>query len=349
MLSASDRSHSRRDTAALVVCVVISVVFLMLSDQAGQAVAASLRQSVFSPLTWLQSQAELGRTGRVRFRAVAAQRDSAALTAQTVPVLRAENERLRQLLALSRRVHSRFTAAEVLHQSVASDGRMLLLNAGSAEGVSVFQPVVSPEGLLGVVASATPATSTVMTWAHPDFRVSAYAEGGRVVGMVAPSSAGTASEASLEFRAASYRDTLPSGTLILSSGLGGVYPKGIPVGTVTGVAREQLGWERIYSLRPSANPSAVAHVMILTATADSTILEAFPSESILAAVRADSVRQAQQQDSLLRLRIGDSVRAWLRDSAAHPATLPSPSGATPPAAGTPPAARPSARDTSATP
>jgi rod shape-determining protein MreC len=317
MLSASDRSHSRRDTAALIACVVISVVFLMLSERAGQSVGAALRQSVFSPLTWLQSQAELGRTGRVRFRAVAAQRDTAALIAQTVPVLRAENERLRQLLALSRRVHTRFTAAEVLHQSIASDGRMLLINAGSDEGVNVFQPVVSPEGLLGVVASVTPATSTVMTWAHPDFRVSAYAEGGRIVGMVAPSSAGTASEASLEFRAASYRDTLPPGTLILSSGLGGVYPKGIPVGTVTGVAREQLGWERIYSLRPSASPSAVAHVMVLTATADSTIMEAFPSDSILAVARADSLRQVQQQDSLLRLRVCDSVRTWLRDSTAR--------------------------------
>ena len=44
----------------------------------------------------------------------------------------------------------------------------------------------------------------------------------------------TGSEAGLEFRAASYRDTLLPGTLVLSSGLGGVYPKGIPVGVVRG-------------------------------------------------------------------------------------------------------------------
>jgi rod shape-determining protein MreC len=135
--------------------------------------------------------------------------------------------------------------------------------------------------------------------------------------LVAPSSGGTASEASLEFRAASYRDTLDAGTLVLSSGLGGVYPKGIPVGTVTGVAREQPGWERIYSMRPAATPSAVAHVMVLTATADSSLIGAFPAESILAAVRADSVRRAAVADSMLRIRISDSVRSWLRDSVAH--------------------------------
>jgi rod shape-determining protein MreC len=142
--------------------------------------------------------------------------------------------------------------------------------------------------------------------------------------MVAPSSSGSASEASLEFRAASYRDTLPSGTLILSSGLGGVYPKGIPVGTVTGVAREQAGWERIYSLRPAANPSAAAHLMVLSASTDSTIAAAFPSDSILAAVAADSIRAAHAQDSLLRVRIADSVRGWLRDSMSAASRVPRP-------------------------
>jgi rod shape-determining protein MreC len=314
MLSASDRSYSRRDSVALAACVAVAIVFLMLSDASGQAVSAALRQSVLSPLVWLQSQAELGRTSRSRFRAVAAARDSAALVAQTVPVLRAENARLRDLLALSHRMQTDFVAAEVLHQSTVSDERMLLINAGTRQGISAFEPVVSPEGLIGVVAGVTPSTATVMTWAHPDFRVSAYAAGGRVVGMVAPSSAGSASEASLEFRAASYRDTLPTGTLILSSGLGGIYPKGIPVGSVTGVAREQAGWERIYSLRPAANPSAAAHLMVLSARTDSTIAAAFPSDSILAAVAADSIRAAHVQDSLLRTRIGDSIRAWIRDS-----------------------------------
>jgi rod shape-determining protein MreC len=322
MLSASDRSYSRRDSVALAACVAVAIIFLMLSESAGQAVSGALRQSILSPLVWLQSQAELGRTSRSRLRAVAAERDSAALIAQTVPVLRAENARLRDLLSLSHRMQTDFTAAEVLHQSTASDERMLLINAGALQGISAFEPVVAPEGLIGVVAGVTASTATVMTWAHPDFRVSAYAAGGRVVGMVAPSSTGSASEASLEFRAASYRDTLPSGTLILSSGLGGVYPKGIPVGTVTGVAREQAGWERIYSLRPAANPSAEAHLMVLTARTDSTIAAAFPSDSILAAVTADSMKAARVQDSMLRARIGDSVRAWLRDSTSAASRVP---------------------------
>lgn len=329
MLRASDRSDSRRDTVMLLGCVAVSLLMLLLPDSAGQGVAGALRSTVLAPLVWLQTEAELGRTSRSRFQEVTAERDTAALAAQSLPVLRAENARLRQLLILSRRLPQGFVAAEVLHQSQASDGRMLLVNAGSARGIAPFQPVVAPEGLIGAVANVGPGSSTVMTWAHPDFRVSAFTEDGRVAGVVAPSLATTSSEAGLEFRAASYRDTLLPGTLVLSSGLGGVYPKGIPVGTVRGVAREQQGWERVYGLEPAARPGVAAHVMILTG-ADSTLNQAFPADSILAAVRDDSLAAAARADSLRTVRLADSVKAWLRDSlvraarAAESAAVPAP-------------------------
>ena len=62
----------------------------------------------------------------------------------------------------------------------------------------------------------------------------------------------------LELRGVPYRDSVPLGTLVLSSGLGGVFPKGIPVGTVIGTVREEAGWERVYRLRPAANPGSAA-------------------------------------------------------------------------------------------
>ena len=123
---------------------------------------------------------------------------------------------------------------------------------------------MAPEGLIGVVLSVAERTSIVMTWAHPEFRVSAFTVAGNAAGVVAPSRRGAA-RAALEFRGVPYRDSVPVGTLVLSSGLGGVYPKGIPVGTVTGVVREQAGWERVYRLLPAANPGSAAHVLILVA------------------------------------------------------------------------------------
>src|SRR5205814_1829220 len=67
-----------------------------------------------------------------------------------------------------------------------------------------------------------------------------------------------------ELRGVAYRQLVPTGTMILTSGLGGVLPRGIPIGTVVGLAGEAEGWERTYLIRPAVHPAAVTHVMILT-------------------------------------------------------------------------------------
>jgi rod shape-determining protein MreC len=298
MASASDRSYTRRDTILFFVCLGTSVVALVVPTKVGLGVADTLRETVLAPLVWLQVRAEEGRTSRVRFKEVTAQRDSSAYLAQGLPSLLAENERLRQLLALSRRLSTSYVAAEVLHQSQATDARTLLLSAGAKQGVSPFDPVVSPEGLIGVVLSTAERTSIAMTWAHPEFRVSAFTVTGNAAGVVAPSLSAVSGEGALEFRGVPYRDSVPPGSLVLSSGLGGVYPKGIPVGTVTGLVREQAGWERVYRLLPAANPGSIGHVLILVASPSSDLASAFPSDSLLQAQRLDSILKARRADSL---------------------------------------------------
>jgi rod shape-determining protein MreC len=310
MSSVSERSYTRRDTVVFLVCLVLSLVGLFSPDAWGYGIANALRESVLAPLVWLQARAEEGRTSRVRMRAVTAQRDSAAYLAQGLPSLLAENERLRQLLALSRRLSTPYIAAEVLHQAQATDGRTLLLSVGEREGISAFDPVVAPEGLIGVVLSVARRTSVVMTWAHPEFRVSAFTVDGNASGVVAPAGTPGSGEGALEYRGVPYRDSVPTGTLVLSSGLGGVYPKGIPVGTVIGVAREQAGWERVYRLLPAANPGSAAHVLVLVAPSDADLARAFPTDSALSAMRLDSIAKVRLADSLAEVaRVARIARA----------------------------------------
>jgi rod shape-determining protein MreC len=137
-----------------------------------------------------------------------------------------ENARLRALLALGQRRTTPYVAAEVLHQSLPTDGRTLLLSAGSDAGVHPFDPVVSPEGLIGVVRTVEKDQSVAMAWAHPEFRASAYAIPGDVFGIVAPSVQISGSEMLLQLRGVAYRDSVPTGTAVVTSGLGGVYPRG---------------------------------------------------------------------------------------------------------------------------
>jgi len=339
MASTSERSFTRRDTVTFLACVALSVVALFSPEQWGQGVSDALRNSVLAPLVWLQARAEEGRTSRARLKAITIQRDSAAYLAQSIPSLLAENERLRGLLSLSRRVSSPYVAAEVMHQAQATDGRTLLIDVGRDGLVSEFDPVVAPEGLIGMVLTAGRHSSVVMTWAHPEFRVAAYTVGGNASGVVAPSLSGLAGEGALEFRGVPYRDSVPAGTLVLSSGLGGVYPKGIPVGTVTGVVREQAGWERVYHLLPAANPGAVAHVMVLVAPPGASMDRAFPSDSALEAMRLDSIAKVRQADSIATARAeaakaAAAARAEAAAKAAAARAAPRP--APPPAVAAPP-------------
>jgi flagellar biosynthesis GTPase FlhF len=110
---------------------------------------------------------------------------------------------------------------------------------------------------------------------------------------------------------------VPAGTLVLSSGLGGVYPKGIPVGTVTGVVREQAGWERVYRLLPAANPGAVAHVMVLVSPPGTSLESAFPSDSALQAMRLDSIAKVRQADSIAAAKVEAAKAAAAARAAAQ--------------------------------
>jgi rod shape-determining protein MreC len=244
-------------------CVALSLLALLLPAGWGQTLAAGIRETALLPAVWLQRRAEEGRTSRARLQAALAQRDSAAMAAHAALGLVAENERLRGLLGLRERDPAAFVAAEVLHQPLPTDGRTLLLGVGAREGVRPFLPVVAAEGLVGVVLRTGQTSSIAATWAHPEFRASAVTEGSGVLGIVAPAASDDPSLAVLEFRGVAYRDTIPEGTLVITSGLGGVYPRGIPIGRVSGVRREELGWERVYRLTPLVNPGSVGHVVLL--------------------------------------------------------------------------------------
>lgn len=325
MPRASDRSANARETWLVALPILLSVAALFLPASRADAFAALLRRTLLAPVVALQSNAVASRQTRAAFDRIVAQRDSAVAAAQLLQSLKAENADLRGLLGLQRRLTQRFTAAEVMHQQVPTDGRTLLLDVGVPAGVREFAPVVAEGGLVGVVRSVGRGTSVVLTWAHPDWRASAVTLDGAAYGLVAPSAGGSASEVQLEFRAISYRDTIPDGTLVVTSGLGGAYPQGIPVGRVAGVSREQKGWERVYRLAPAANPSATTHVLVLLGPADASLASAFPppvppvvagpvqpapTDSVPAAPRTSTPTPAPTRapmDSAARRQVRDSI------------------------------------------
>ncbi len=153
-------------------------------------------------------------------------------------------------------------AAEVLHQVQRGDMTTLLVTAGREAGVVPWATVVAPAGLVGHVAAVDALTSLVHAWTHSDFGASATTEDGRVVGVVGPHT-GRGPTTLLEMREVAHRSDLQPGTWIVTSGLGGVYPRGIRIGRVRELLAEQVGLSESYIVEPAAHPASVSHVLIL--------------------------------------------------------------------------------------
>ena len=275
MAPGSDRYASRADTAAFLVCLVLSLVALALPAGLKEPIAAALRRTVLLPVLAVQRQAVASTEARERLAKVRSERDSLVLETTFLPELRAENDRLRALLGLAGRLGHGFATAEVLHQAGVADGLTLVLSAGSEEGVEQFAPVVAAGGVLGLVRTVDPHSSVALSWTHPDFRASAMVEGTAVYGIVR-ARRGERSGELMELIGVPYREQLVPGARVVTSGLGEVFPRGIPLGTVQGIMTEATGWERTYVLQPVVHPSETAHVIILSpARAADTLQAAF--------------------------------------------------------------------------
>jgi rod shape-determining protein MreC len=277
MALGADRYATRGDTFVFVVTLALSLVAMSLPPTSRDPIAAGLRRTVLWPFLQLQSRSEQLRTSRSAFVGVEAQRDSATLAAGELSEIRAENNRLRALLGLGTRLGSGFVPAEVLHQASPTDPLMVVISAGAKRGVRQLAPVVAPEGLLGIVSHTEDATSVVATWANPEFRASGMASDGSVFGILAPHDS-KGGVWLLEMSGVPYRTHVPFGTRILTSGLGGVLPRGIPIGTVVGSAGE-TEWDRTYLVRPAVPPGAVTHVMVLTNTRTEDLRATFVPDS----------------------------------------------------------------------
>jgi rod shape-determining protein MreC len=185
-----------------------------------------------------------------------------ASTANTVLV--EENRRLRGLLSLSDRLGPSWTAASMIRAGTVGSESTFQLDVGAADGVEVNSPVITRAGLVGLVREVGEGTALGMDWTHPDFRASAMSQDGLTTGMVETVRGDFREQDRLQFNGTAFHTNLPDGTLVVTSGLGGVYPRGIPVGRIVGLAEEDEGWRRSYWLAPMVHPGSVTHVLVAT-------------------------------------------------------------------------------------
>ncbi len=141
-----------------------------------------------------------------------------------------ESGNLERVAAMRRGFEAELMPARVIGQDVSPYFRSLLLDRGRRSGVLSGMPVVSEHGLVGLVTATTPSAARTMLLVDRRAAVDAVVERSRALGIVR----GTGAD-SLEFSFLMRGADVKAGDELVTSGVGGVYPKGLRIGVVVAV------------------------------------------------------------------------------------------------------------------
>jgi len=213
MAIGTDRYASRGDTAVVPRLRGVSIAALSLPDQWRDPLAQDCGRACSRPSFFSSAKTELACRGTLPLR----RRRGAARfgrARRNVPARAAhENTRLRGLLGLSAKLGGGYVVAEILQQPEPTIRSASSSRAGRREGCGLCRPSQS-RGVVGLVASVDEHSSVVLSWAHPEFRASAIATDGSVVGSRRHNGAEGPGVWLLELQGVLYRQQVPAGTVI---------------------------------------------------------------------------------------------------------------------------------------
>ncbi len=197
-------------------------------------IAESISPVAFAPGLALARQAEALASVAAVNRTLRTALTQLALENFRLRELQRENRRLRTLLALKESSALRLSAVRVIGRRQTPLGLTLVLEGGLQDGIEPHKGIMTHRGLVGRVDWAGPRYATARTLLEKDSRVSVLVARSRVPGILAWAG-GTA----LEMHDVPLEADVREDDLIVTSGLGGTFPKGIIVGSVDGIGRDR--------------------------------------------------------------------------------------------------------------
>lgn len=172
------------------------------------------------------------------------------LTAQVAELSEAQEtaSRLESLLGLQSTYNLESTAARIIGESSDAWSRTVTIDKGSADGFAINMPVCNSAGVIGQIIEVSANTSTVRLITDENSGVSAMVQSTRAQGILQGQPDGT-----LRLEYVTTDADVQEGDIIVTSGIGGVYPKGLPLGTVSTVVREENATYYTITVTPASS------------------------------------------------------------------------------------------------
>jgi rod shape-determining protein MreC len=230
------------DVVALVVTPVQSLLVKIHRGALGLWTTYVDWKSVRNENTVLRLEA-----GRLRIRALQSEET------------RQENARLRRLLELRERLPLSALAGEVIGREEDGWVRALTVNRGRGSGVTRQVPVIVPDGLVGRVLQVRGGASVIQLLNDPASTVGGVVQRTRTPGLVEGYTEGSVR---LKFMARGAQ--VEVGDLVVTSGVGNLFPKGLPIGRVVAIQDKGSALFHFAVLAPAVDFARVEEVLLLT-------------------------------------------------------------------------------------
>ncbi len=181
-----------------------------------------------------------------------------------------ENQRLRKLLGFSSRSEKKLLAAEVVGHNPFATFEALRISRGALDGIRAGMPVVAADGIVGKIIRAGQTFSDVQLLVDSDFHMDVLLQRTRVRGVL---SGATKGHCILQLHK---RVEIRIGDTLITSGIVGGYPKGLPVGRVIRITHETENVAQSVTVEPWVDHRRLEEVMVIVSPDPEleTILEA---------------------------------------------------------------------------
>lgn len=176
-------------------------------------------------------------------------------------LVKAENEILRKYASLAEK-YSEYTTigAYIINKNISNLSDVFVINAGTNQGVTVNMAVITEDGLVGHVISATNNTAKVQPIIDTASSVSGLTGSSKTNVIV---SGQIGSEQNLKVSTLQIEEDLILGDIVETSGLGGIYPKGITIGTIKEIIETKNITEKYAILETNVNFETLEYVLIV--------------------------------------------------------------------------------------
>lgn len=175
---------------------------------------------------------------------------------------RQENLRLRKMLRLKDSLDSRFrtTAAVLIARDTSNWYHSIIVDQGKEQGISYNMPVINDQGLVGRVIAVTNNTAEVLLLMDPEGTVGGLIQDTRTPGIVRGSGKGEV----LDMVHLAHDAPVQKNQVVVTSGLGDIFPKGLRVGYIVGAEIEANGLVKRAKIEPFVDFDRLEEVYIIT-------------------------------------------------------------------------------------